>query len=92
MTQAMTHELVWVVSAMTVQAMKVQEDVITSIIRHSFLASVSLPHAHPHSQALKVLMFRAGPTFKTEADKGGDGGGGESDDDSDLEDLIDELM
>jgi len=43
------------------------------------------------ASAMKVLMMRAGPAFKTEDVRTG-GGGGASDGDSDLEDLIDDLM
>jgi hypothetical protein len=43
------------------------------------------------ASAMKVLMMRAGPAFKTEDVRTG-GGGGASAGDSDLEDLIDDLM
>ena len=42
------------------------------------------------ASAMKVLVMRAGPTFKTEDVRTGGGGGASGD--SDLEDLIDDLM
>ena len=43
-----------------------------------------------NASAMKVLVMRAGPTFKTEDVRTGGGGGASGD--SDLEDLIDDLM